>query len=830
MKTILFFLCLLLVFNNACQNNKKMTDSQINTRVNNLINQMTLDEKLLMIGGYKEFSIMPIKRLGIPEMHMADGPIGVRNFGLSTAYPAGISLAATFNSELAKAYGQCIAKEAKAKNVQIMLGPALNIYRAPMCGRNFEYYGEDPFLTSRIAVNYINGMQGEGIIATAKHFACNNQEFDRNNVSSDLDERTLHEIYLPSFEASVKEAHVGAVMNSYNLVNGVHTSQSEYLLNTILKKEWDFKGFVMSDWGSTYNGLAAAKNGLDLEMPSSKFMNPDSLKKAINTGKLKIEVINDKIFRMLSTCMRFGLFDTISRQTPPIKDFSEINQVALQTALEGTVLLKNENNLLPLDKSKIKSIAVLGLNASPAVVGGGGSSAIDPYHSVSILEGIKKIAGKNIKVNFSGGPGEKVLPTFFQSNNFTTENDLPGLTGEYFANDNLEGKPNYTRVDRFINFSKPAQMAIGFNETNFSARWTGKLKIPQTGKYHIVVSGDDGYRLFINGKKVIDRWVEQGEYPSSLLIDLQANKENSIKLEYFQHGGGAAIRMSHELYKGDAALQAVNMAEQSDVTIVCIGFDSSVEGEGSDRPFSIPVEQINFIKQIHEVNKNVIIVLNAGGNAGIGTWIDDVGALLHAWYPGQDGGTAIAQLIFGLENPSGKLPISIEKRWEDAATFKSYYDNDKTKHVKYNEGIFLGYRHFDIKNIEPLYPFGYGLSYTTFEYSNLNISKNSLNNDGTVTITADIKNTGKITGKEIVQLYISELSSSVPRPLKELKSFIKISLQPGESKQISLCIDKMALSFYDIKMHNWKAEPGDYVISLGASSRDIRLKTTLKYK
>ena len=370
----------------------------VEERVNDLLSRMTLEEKIDMLGGMEDFYIRPNERLGIPKIKMADGPLGVRNYGKATAFPAGICFAASWNKDLAQRYGEAVGREARSKGVHIMLSPGVNIYRAPMCGRNFEYYGEDPYLASRMVVKYIEGIQSQGVVATVKHYAVNNQEYDRHTVSSDLDERTLREIYLPVFRSAVEEAHVGAVMNSYNLVNGVHCSQNTHLLTEILKGDWKFDGLVMSDWGSTYDGVAAANAGLDLEMPSGAHMNRDTLLPAIRSGKLKVATVDDKIRRMLRIMFRFGFFDR-EQLDPSLPLYNPDSRlVALQAAREGIVLLKNKGGLLPLDRTKVRSIAVIGPAASPAVPGGGGSSRVQPFRSVSFLDGIIAASGDQVKV------------------------------------------------------------------------------------------------------------------------------------------------------------------------------------------------------------------------------------------------------------------------------------------------------------------------------------------------------------------------------------------------------------------------------------------------
>jgi beta-glucosidase len=836
MKKILTFLVLLGLI--GCKPNKSnLSEGETETKINGIIDKMTLEEKIEMIGGFEEFDIHPLKRLGIPAVRMADGPCGVRNYGPSTAYPAPLNTAASWDTLIASEVGKSIAIEAKDKNVQIMLAPAMNIYRAAMCGRNFEYLGEDPYLAGQIASAYIRGMQNEGVMATAKHYAANNQEFDRHHTSSDMDERTLHEIYLPAFKASVEEGHVACIMTSYNPINVVHASENSYIINDILKGKWGFKGFVMSDWGSTYRGVAAANGGLDLEMPSGSFMSKDTLIPAVKDGRLKETVINDKIRRILRMCYRFNLMDTtfLAQQQKVMGKAAadsvireEWSKTALEAARGGIVLLKNTSGLLPLDIQKIKNVAVLGPIGQEAITGGGGSSLVAPYKSVSVLQGIKDIAaGKQVNVEFAMGPFDKFTKEFYDQTTFEAE----GLKGEYFGNEKLEGAPKTTRLDKKINFDWTNQnVPQGFASTNFSARWTGKFKASSTGDYQVAVSGDDGYRLIFDKKQIINQWNYQAEHTESAVVQLQKDKTYDVTLEYFQGGGQGSIRLGIGMLKQDAWTKAIDLAKKSDVAVICVGFNPSLEGEGSDRAYGLPEKQINFIRDIAAVNKKTIVILNAGGNASIADWIDKAGALLHVWYPGQMGGQAIAEILFGKVNPSGKLPFSIEKRWEDSPVFNSYYDADKDKKVTYSEGIFLGYRHFDTHHVEPLFPFGFGLSYASFDYSNLQVDHKEFTADKDVTVSVDVKNTGAVAGKEVTELYVKDVQSALPRPEKELKAFSKVMLSPGETKTVIMKLNKNAFSYYDPSKHDWVAEPGSFELWVGSSSRDIRLKETIVLK
>ena len=808
----------------------KNPGTPVEQRVDDLLQRMTLEEKVDMLGGVDGFYIRPNERLGIPKIKMADGPLGVRNYGPATAFPAGIAFAASWNPELVRRFGEAVGKEARSKGVHIMLSPGVNIYRAPMCGRNFEYFGEDPYLASRMVVAYVTGVQSQGVVATVKHYAANNQEYDRHKVSSDVDERTLREIYLPTFRAAAAEAKVGAVMTSYNLVNSIHASQHHHLINEVLKGDWKFDGFVMSDWESTYDGVAAANGGLDLEMPAGSHLNRDTLLPAIKNGTVTTSVIDDKVRRMLRVMFRFGFFDRAQADSSLPLYNPDSRLIALQAAREGIVLLKNSGNILPFDRKKVRSIVVAGPNAHPAVTGGGGSSRVQPFRAVGILDGITSVAGNDVKVFFAAGVLGDNEETF-RSAQFFAEfggKEARGLKGEYFANKELSGPPALTRVDRRINFQWENTGPAGhLPEDQFSVRWIGTMRVDAQGVYDFIVRGDDGYRLYVNNKLVVDNWQDQAATTVTAAVDLRANSSNEIKLEYYENSGSAEISFGWRRHQEVNNSEAVKLAATSDAAVVCVGFNSETEGEGFDRPFDLPREQEELIREIAKVNKHTVVVLTAGGNVSMTRWSEDVGGLLQAWYPGQEGGTAIAEILFGDVNPSGKLPATFEKLWEENATAASYYDEDKDKRVTYKEGVFLGYRHFDKINIKPMFPFGFGLSYTTFEYRNANIHPKSFTSDQSVTVTFDVTNTGKREGAEIAQVYVRDVESSVPRPMKELKAFQKVRLKPGEKRNVTMELDRSAFSFYDVKQNGWNTEAGEFEILIGSSSRDMKLKQAI---
>lgn len=804
----------------------RLSQADIERRVDSLLGQMSLEEKITYIGGIDDYFVRPIPRLGVPGLKMSDGPMGVHNYGPTTAYPAPIALAASWDTELAQRVGAMMGDDARARGVHFVLAPGMNIYRAPMCGRNFEYLGEDPFLASRMAVPLIEGIQSRRVIATAKHFVGNNQEYDRYNISSNIDERTLREIYLPAFESSVTEAKVGAVMDAYNLVNSIHMTQHDYLNNQVLKKEWGFNGILMSDWDATHDGIAAANGGLDLEMPYGKFMNQGTLLSAVKESKVTVATIDDKVRRILRKAIEFGFLDEPQADTSIPLYSQPGRQLALQEAREGMVLLKNSGQLLPLNQAQLKTVAVFGPDAFPAVPGGGGSSQTKPFNAVSFLEGISNYLGDSVKVLYA--VDNPPLDEIFKNSEFVVvPGGEPGLKGEYFNNQELEGTPALVRNDRHVAFKWGEDSYInGGPVDHFSIRWTGYFVPKLSGDYKFYSSADDGVRLYLDDERVIDDWQRHAETLDTYARRLEAGHPYKIRLEYFEAVGTATAGFGVMNMKDSIGREVKSLAAKADVAVVCVGFDPSSESEGSDRTFQLPGGQDELIRQIRSVNKNTIVVITSGGNVDMTQWIDQIPAVLEAWYPGQEGGTALAQLLFGEYSPSGKLPASFERRWEDNATFNGYYPKTGTKQVDYSEGIFVGYRHFDRSPVKPLFPFGFGLSFTSFAYSNLTISPAAGSLVETIQVSFDVKNTGRKEGAEVAQLYVGDDHASVARPAKELKGFLRVPLRPGESRHVVLTLDRRSLSFYDINKKGWNAEPGTFKILVGSSSEKTELQGT----
>ncbi len=693
--------------------------SSTEIKISDLVKKMTLEEKVAMIHATSSFTSGGVARLNIPELVMSDGPHGVRVehgrdweadknvYDSGTYLPTGVCLAATWNPQLGYEFGKVLGSEASYRGKDVILGPGINIIRTPLNGRNFEYQSEDPYLVSRMVVGYIKGVQGQGISACVKHYLANNQEVNRNFVNVHMSERALREIYLPGFKAAVTEAGVNTVMGSYNLFRGQYATQNSYLVNEILKKEWNFKGALISDWGAVHNTMEALWNGCDLEMGTDlsmlpnprydKFFMGDTVTKLVRTGKIPESLLDEKVSRILYVMAKTTMLDRNRKK-------GEYNTIAHQqtagtVAEEGIVLLKNENNILPLTAS-IKSIAVIGYNAVRKQSMGGGSSQVRAFYEVTPLEGLKKLAGNKSSITYS--PGYKI---------------------------------------------------------------------------------------------------ERGATADPALIQ-----------------------------------QAVEAASKAEVAIIVAGWthgydysvwsDNAYDAEDTDKPdLQMPFGQDELIKAVLKANPKTIVVLMGGGPVDMTQWIQDTKGIIQAWYPGMEGGNALAKIIFGFVNPSGKLPMTFPKKLGDVPAHKlGTYPHDEKKNLYYQDDIYVGYRYYDTYKIAPEFAFGYGLSYTSFSYSNLKV----LASGKKVTVTVSVKNTGAVAGADVVQVYVHQQESALARPEKELKGFQKIFLKPGESREVVITLNEDAFQYFNDRLNKWVMEPGVFEIRVGNSSRDIRLSGKVK--
>ncbi len=757
---------------------------------------------------------------------MADGPHGVRR-GKATCFPGSLAQAASWDRDLIGRIGIALGKEFRAKGCYVGLGPCINIIRDPRGGRSFETMGEDPYLIAQLATEYVKGVQSQKVITTPKHFVCNNQENERFQNDVQVPERSLQEMYLPAFKACVVDGGALGIMSAYNQVRGEFCSQNAYLLNDILKNQWQFKGFVVSDWGACHSTVESINAGLDVEMPRAKFYGKP-LFEAVEKGQVSERTVDEAVRRILRTKFWAGVFDK-----PLVADESRVNTpehqaLALEAARKAIVLLKNDDNLLPLDKNKIKRIALIGPNAAIARPTGGGSSRVNPYYAVSPMDGLKNKLGDSVEINYVKGcsiKGEDALYTI-KSSNLRPKNGRPGQTGllaQYYNNINLEGPAVVKRIDAEIDFDwKDGSPAPDVNVDRFSAIWQGSLVPDDTGQYKIGITADDSMRLFLDGKLLFKNWRSRGKRTRMTKVDLEAGREYDIRIEYYEASKGAMIKLGwdgpgHQPPPFHEARQA---AANADVAVVVVGNSLKEESEGDDRPhLDLPGQQNNLISAVTEANPKTIVILVNGSAVLMDKWISKVPAVLEAWFAGQEVGNAIADCLFGDYNPAAKLPVTFPMAQEQLPPFNNDYE-------QVGEG--RGYRYYDKKNLKPLFPFGHGLSYTTFEYSNIEISPQKSGIKEPVIVSLDVTNTGSRTGDEIVQLYVHDIQTSLDRPIKELKGFKRLTLKPGQTKKAVFGLKKDALAFYDTSAGAFVVEPGEFEILVGASSRDIRLSARLQ--
>ena len=802
-------------------------------RIEQLILQMTLEEKVSLLAGKDMWHTVAVERLGIPVVKVTDGPNGARgaegSTGLTSACtPCGAALGATWNTELVEQVGKVLAEEVKAKGAHILLAPTVNIHRTPTAGRNFECYSEDPLHSGEIASAYIDGLQKNGAGACIKHFVTNDQEFERFSISSEIAERPLHEIYLEPFRIAIEKAKPWAVMSAYNRINGVYAADNDYTLYEILKERWGFDGIVMSDWFGTY-GPTSAESGLDLEMPGpARWASIEHIKKALETGRMTQEKLDDKVRRMLRMMERVGAFDQPTLQPETAYDNPAHRTILRRASAESIVLLKN-NGSLPLEEAK--SILLLGENAVVPQIVGGGSAHVNVHYVVTPLDGIKSRAKGDVHY-FIGTPTHRNLPVA-QAGWFKANDGSIGLTMSAYTNHELVGEPySSTICDRF-NFSWFNTETAAPNPEAFSVKFTGTLTVPETGSYDFGLTSLGLSRISLDGKLLLDHWTDRTDKEMRqkvVSIQLEAGRAYPILIEYSFAGKerwrGLRFGLMPSL-PADPIAEAVEMAAKADVVVLIAGLTNEWESEGFDRPnMDLPNKQDELIRRVAAANPKTIVVMNAGSPVSM-PWADDVAAILQYWYPGQEGGNALADVLFGDVNPSGKLPTTHPYRLQDSPSYINFPgENGK---VQYGEGIFVGYRYYDKKELPVRFPFGYGLSYTIFEYSDLKLDKDSYSPGDEIKVTLTVKNTGKRAGQEVVQVYLRDPEARLVRPEKELKAFTKVSLQPGESKTVTLSLTRQSLAYYDPSVPGWVAEAGAFEVLVGASSADIRLRTGFSY-
>jgi beta-glucosidase len=800
-------------------------------RVEDLLSRLTPKEKVSLMAGGSLFSTYAIDRLNIPALRFSDGPNGVRsNEGeATTVFPTGSALAATWNPEVVRAVGQAIAREALALNIQVLLGPNVNIQRSPLGGRNFEAYSEDPYLAGRVGIGFVNGVQSQGVGTSVKHYVANEQETDRMRGSSNMDERTLREIYLLPFEMLVREAHPWTVMASYNRLNGTYATENPHTIQDILKGEWRFDGVLMSDWGAVHTTVEASNAGLDLEMPGPPRYFGAPLVQATRNWQVEQTVVDEAARRMLRLIVRSGVLDG---QHPAGELRTPRNRgAALAAASEAITLLKNDRALLPLDKARVHTLAVIGPNADVPLYQGGGSASVVPSRVETPLQSLRALAGAGVQINYAQGADNDPLPPPADARLLspTEARTEPGLRVTYYSNANFSGTPTRTVTETYF-----GRLGLPIEGAQISARFEGFFWAPREGTYEFSLGQVGEATLYIDDRKVLGRDLGTAHPPAMdfgppiriASVPLSAGGPHRVRLEYVSlpfpfHLLQWGIRLPSPTVE-----EAVQVARGADAAVVFVGSSRSSETEGHDRgSMELTPHENELVEAVLAANPNTIVVLNSGSPLAL-PWADKAPTVVQGWLAGEEGPHALAQVLLGEVNPSGKLPFTFPRRLEDNPAYLYYSPG---RDANYGEGVFVGYRYYEKRKLAPLFPFGHGLSYTTFEYGNLRVPSDVAVGQP-ISVSVDVRNTGKRAGRETVQLYVGdEATTDVVRPAKELKAFQKVSLAPGESTTIKFTLTPRDLSYYDVHARSWRSTPGTHRIYVGSSSADIRASQAFQW-
>ncbi len=854
-------------------------NKSVHEQADALIERLSITQKVALVSDHDDQGSYDFPD-DIPEFVPADGPAGVRIMvgdgkqGRSTNLPAPILLAATWDTDLARQYGDIIGQEMVAAGHNVLFGPAVDIARVPVGGRTFESFGEDPLLQSRIVVAEVQAIQAHGVQCCIKHYILNNQEYQRTSIDVHIDENALQQIYLPPFAAAIKQGQATSLMGSYNKVRGIYACENSYLLNNVLREQSGFQGWVISDFLATPSTAQAAIAGLDKELGSGK--RGDKLAAAIEDGQVSIDTLNNMVRRILMPLLAFSSH----RRDREEEGFSvtEHGALARMIAEHGIVLLKNQEDLLPLSDESIKSIVIIGADADNVSAAGGGSASVLSSYEVSVLEGIQHRLSDDIQVHYEWGtdpigagvllPGLPAIPSDYLRPSDDTE--AHGVQVEYWANPGFSGQPDLTRIEPFIeinrgfpdifsvfNVSSPKLPSSPKPVGQTSSRWTASLTPPVDGEYLLSITALGTTRFSLNGKLLIDsdttepvsssnpripEGIEIADWPScathvyEIAVNLTGNESYAIQIDYAADSPGgwgihpSALRLgwAPPIEVVPPTMQAaIDRAEQSDAAIVVV---RTYESEEFDRPnITLPKQQGQLIQLVSEVNPQTIVIVMSGGPVETESWEGKVPAIIEAWYAGQEQGNAIAHILFGDVNPCGKLPISFPRSLDQTPVSSTAQYPGIDGVVHYSEGQFVGYRGYDSYDIEPMYPFGFGLSYTTFEYDGLEINPSVIRPDQPIDVSFKVINSGNRQGIEIAQLYLS-FPSSVQAPPKQLVGWAKVRLEPGESQRVQVTLDPLSpeypLSYWDVTAQSWSIASGEYRLFVGASSRDIRCQST----
>ena len=809
-------------------------------KLKKVISNLSLEQKVSLLSGFDNWHTPDIKKYGIPKIKMSDGPNGVRGDSStkqsSACFPSPILLGATWNEKLIKKIGSATGEEALFKDVDVLLAPTINLHRHPLGGRHFECYSEDPILTSKIACAYVSGVQSKGVAACLKHFAGNDTEYERHLVSSNIDEKTLRELYLYPFEMGIKKAKAKVVMSAYNKVNNIYCSSHDELINKILKKEWKFDGYVVSDWGAALETVENANGGLDLEMPGPAKTWGKNLVDAVKAGLVEEKKIDEKVKRILTVAKFTDRFNR-KRISERSIDKKSHRKLIKKTAIEGMVLLKNED-VLPLDRNKISNIALIGPNVKDSQIIGGGSAGLNPHYEIHPLEGVSNfLKDEKVKIHYAKGCHvDKYLPAFEKDICYIQGKKEKGFEVEFFRGKNFDGEPIERQVlngNRFWALQGFAREFLDEKERpELSVKFSTTYKPSISGEFEFEVFSIGLSRIKINGKELVDNWSSQkkGEAffgfacaPKRNKIKLTKGKEYLVEVEYEFEGRFPAIQFGCRPPDPKNLLEeAVKIAKQSDAVVLVVGTNSDWETEGNDRKgLGLPSDQDVLIKKVLAANKNSVLVLNTGSPVSM-PWIKSCPAILQTWFPGQEFGNALAEILFGKESPSGKLPTTYPKKLSDTPAYSCY--PGKNLQMDYKEKLLVGYKWYDKKKIEPLFPFGHGLSYSKFELKKVSLLKKKHE----IKIKVKLKNIGNFSTFETVQCYLERKAVKADTPKKKLVDFKKLKVTKDKSKKLTLKVSKRDLSEWDVKKSKWEIARGDYVIHVGTSVRDISITEEIK--
>ena len=810
-------------------------------KIDALIKELTLEEKVSILSGSDAWHTTPVERLSIPRVKMTDGPNGARGDGgskvSSACYPNGSAIASTWDTELIETLGKSLGREAKSKDADVLLGPTINIHRHPLGGRHFECYSEDPFLTGAVTVAYVKGVQSQGVAACIKHFVGNDTEFQRHTVSSNIKPRALREIYLLPFEMGVKQGGALAVMSAYNQLNNIYCSSNEELLINILKEEWNFQGYVVSDWGAALQTIENANGGLDCEMPGPAKTWGENLVKAVKDNKVKEATINDKVTRILRVAEFTGRLQNPEEKPEESNDLKEDRELIKQVAADSMVLLKNDG-VLPFNKSEIKTLAVIGSNAEKGQFIGGGSATVKPHYIVHPLEGLEQNLKENLTVKYAKGCHiHKYLPALEPELINCPKTGKSGFLVDFYKGEDFGGEVLKSTVmtgGRFWALTGfGVDVSSKMKSPSLSVRFSATLKPKVSGEHTFELVSIGPARLKIDGKEIVDNWTSQepgdaffsyGSAPRRSSVNLEATKEYLVEIEYKWEGRFPAVQIGMlQPDEEDLIEQAVSLAKEVDAVVMVVGTNSDWETEGNDRStLQLPGDQDELIDRVVKANPNTVVVVNTGSPISM-PWIKDTKSILQCWFPGQEFGNALYNILFGEVNPSGKLPTTFPKSLKDTPAFNHY--PGENLQMDYLEEIFVGYRWYEKEKIKPLFPFGFGLSYTSFEYSNLRIIPPK-QEDSAIAFSFKVTNTGGIRGKEATQCYVSVHNSSIERAPKELKRFSKVDLEVGETKELTFELTERDLSYWNESAGSWAVEPAEYRIHVGGSSEETPLEAS----